>query len=288
MDRSATTRGYPGSLVESLLDRFLARKPRRGVARLVGVCGTQASGKSTLCAQLVAAARARGVRALTLALDDYYLTRGERRALARRAHPLLATRGVPGTHDAKRLGRTLDALRAGRVAGLRLPRFDKGKDTRVPPSRERRLRAAPELVLVEGWCVGVPPQTRSALARPVNALELGEDPSGDWRKWVDARLRREYVPVWRRFDALLLLAAPSFEIVRRWRGEPERELRRRRGATHAMSEAQLDRFVMHYERLTRHALQVVPRLADVVVRLDLRRRVVGVSARSGETERTSG
>lgn len=267
-------RRYPDPLVRDLLARCLAL---RGAVRIVGVCGTQASGKTTLCAQLVEAARARGVRALTLALDDFYLTRGERRALARRVHPLLATRGVPGTHDALRLGRTLDALRRGRIAGLRLPRFDKGRDTRVAPSRERRLRAAPELVLVEGWCVGVPPQAPTALAHAVNALEREEDADGRWRAWVNARLARDYVPVWKRFDALLLLAAPSFEVVRRWRGEPERALRRRRGATRAMSEAELDRFVMHYERLTRHALRVVPRLADITVRLDARRKVLAVS-----------
>ena len=270
-------RQYPEPLVQSLLDRCLALPSRRNGARIVGVNGTQASGKTTLCAQLVEAARVRGVRALALALDDYYLTRGERRILARSVHPLLATRGVPGTHDARRLGNTLDALRAGRVAGLRLPRFDKGRDTRVPPSRERRLRAAPELVLVEGWCVAVPPQAKPALARPVNALERDEDPAGTWRRWVNARLVRDYVPVWRRFDALLMLAAPSFEVVREWRGQPERLLRRRKGATHAMSEAQLDRFVMHYERLTRHALRTVPSLADVVVELDARRRVQGVA-----------
>jgi len=34
-----------------------------------------------------------------LSLDDFYLGHAARLQLARDIHPLLATRGVPGTHD---------------------------------------------------------------------------------------------------------------------------------------------------------------------------------------------
>ena len=65
---------------------------------------------------------------------------------------------------------------------------------------------------------------------------------------------------------------PEFEIVRRWRGEQEAKLRAEgRGG---MSEAELDRFVQHYERLTRHILADMPDYADLVIRLDAERRVV--------------
>jgi D-glycerate 3-kinase len=278
MRRDASTRpGYDRPTVDALLDALLPRLPARRAA-LVGLSGLQASGKSTLAAQLAAAARERGVATEVLALDDFYLGRRDRAALAREVHPLLATRGVPGTHDIALLAETTRALRiASPRRPARIPRFDKGSDTRMPPSRWRRVTSPPRLILLEGWCVGVPAEPPRALARAVNALERVEDADSRWRTWVNARLAGEYAALWRRFDALIVLAAPSFEIVSRWRDEPERALRRR-GAPRAMSRAALRRFLMHYERLSRHALRVLPARADVLVTLDASRRVERISA----------
>lgn len=256
-----------------MLEALLARLPSRRAPWLVGLSGLQGSGKSTLARQLVAAARKRGVATEVLALDDFYRGRREREALARTVHPLFATRGVPGTHDVALLAKTLDALKNTRTT--RVPRFDKGCDTRLPPSRWRRIATSPRLVLLEGWCVGVPPQSARALQRPVNPFERTDDAGARWRTTVNAHLGAEYAALWRRFDALVVLAAPSFAIVERWRGEPEKRLRAR-GAPRAMSPAALRRFLMHYERLSRHALRTLPPLADIVVRLDAARRVLGI------------
>jgi D-glycerate 3-kinase len=194
-------------------------------------------------------------------------------------HPLLATRGVPGTHDVALLGATVRALRAASARRpARIPRFDKGRDTRVPPSRWRRVGSPPRLILLEGWCIGVPSESPRALARPVNELERREDADARWRTWVNERLAHEYAALWRRLDALIVLAAPGFDIVSRWRDEPERALRRR-GAPSAMSRAALRRFLMHYERLSRHALKTLPALADIVVTLDASRRVRRIGTR---------
>lgn len=278
MRRDASTRaGYDRTTVDALLEALLPRLPARRAA-LVGLSGLQASGKSTLAAQLAAAARERGVATEVLALDDFYLGRRDRAALARDVHPLLATRGVPGTHDVALLAETVQALRRASTRNpARIPRFDKGRDTRLPPSRWRRVTSRPRLILLEGWCIGVPAEPPSALARAVNALERIEDPDARWRTWVNARLNGEYAALWRRMDALIVLAAPSFEIVARWRDEPERALRRR-GAPRAMSRAALRRFLMHYERLSRHALRTLPALADIVVTLDASRRVDAIRA----------
>jgi D-glycerate 3-kinase len=193
-------------------------------------------------------------------------------------HPLLATRGVPGTHDVALLVETVHALSdASSRRPTRIPRFDKGRDTRLPPSRWRRVTSPPKLILLEGWCIGVAPEAERALTRAVNALELREDPDAHWRTWVNVRLAGEYAALWQRLDALIVLCAPSFEIVSRWRDEPERALRKR-GAPRAMSRATLRRFLMHYERLSRHALRTLPALADIVVALDASRRVESIRA----------
>ena len=276
MRNDATTHaGYADAVVAAVL----ADAARTG-AWLTGVSGLQGSGKSTLAAQLVVAAQRAGLAALALSIDDFYLGRAARRRLARDVHPLLATRGVPGTHDVALLQATLDALRTATPrAPARVPRFDKGRDTRLPPSRWRSVPRRPDLVVLEGWCVGVPPQPAAALRTPVNRLERDEDRDGRWRRWVNARLERDYVPLWRRLDRLVLLQAPDYAIVRRWRDEQERALRRRH-APRALSPAALRRFLMHYERLSRQALKTLPAVADLRIVLDARRRVRTLIVRS--------
>jgi D-glycerate 3-kinase len=253
--------------------------PHRSGPRLIGVSGLQGSGKSTLAAQGVAAARAAGLPALALSIDDFYLGRAERRRLARDVHPLLATRGVPGTHDVALLQHTLDALAGASVRRpVRVPSFDKGRDTRVAPSRWRRVTAPPRVVLLEGWCIGVPAQPTAALERPLNALEADEDRHGEWRRWVNRQLALHYEPLWSRLDRLALLQAPRFDVVARWRDEQERALRRRH-APRALSPAALRRFLMHYERLSRQALRTLPARADLRIVLDAWRRPLRVVRR---------
>ncbi len=268
-----TQPGYDDATVDAVLGAILKRAPTPRVAPLVGLSGLQGSGKSTLARQIAAMARTRGILIEVLALDDFYFGRRARAALARTVHPLLATRGVPGTHDVALLERTLRVLRkATPRQPARIPRFDKGRDTRLPPSRWTRIARAPQWILLEGWCVGIPPQRASELARPVNALERREDARGVWRRYVNQQLAGDYARLWHRLDTLVVLAAPNFAIVERWRDEAERALRRR-GAPRAMSATALRRFLMHYERLSRHALRALPRIADIVVTLDEARRV---------------
>lgn len=223
---------------------------------VVGLAGAQGSGKTTMAERLAGALGGRGLRTAVLALDDFYLTRAQRDALARRVHPLLATRGVPGTHDLDLLNAALDALLAGRPASL--ARFDKAADDRAAGLR---VEPPADVVLLEGWCVGARPQPAEALAAPVNALEREHDPDGRWRRWVNARLENEYAALWRRLDLRLLLRAPSFDVVARWRGEQEAHLGPR-----AMTAPQLAGFIAHYERITCWMLGDCP--ADLVIALD--------------------
>jgi D-glycerate 3-kinase len=266
-----TQAGYPDVVIATVLALLAGRD--RALPRLIGLSGLQGSGKSTLAAQLVAQARIAGIEALALSIDDFYFGRAARLRLARDVHPLLATRGVPGTHDIGLLLQTLAALQtASAEAPARVPRFDKGRDTRLPPSLWRRVARAPHLIILEGWCVGVPAQSATALRRPLNRLEREEDRDARWRGWVNMQLARHYAPLWQRLDRLLMLQAPDYAIVTRWRDEQERVLRAR-AAPRAMSPAALRRFLMYYERLSRQALRTLPAIADLRVVLDSKRRV---------------
>src|SRR5690606_4848540 len=181
---AASPQGFDAGLVARVLDDALAAG-----ACVYGLSGLQGSGKSTLAAQLVVEAGRRGLRALALSLDDFYLDAPGRAALARDVHPLLATRGPPGTHDVALACAVLDALRAGRP--VRVPRFDKLADRRLPPAQWSPVERA-DLVLFEGWCLGAPAEADAALAAPLNRLEREEDGDGRWRRWCNAALARDY------------------------------------------------------------------------------------------------
>ncbi|ATQ41983.1 kinase [Caulobacter mirabilis] len=228
-----------------LLDLVADLAEARGRPPLIGIAGAQGSGKTTL-----ARAAAQRLGGVAFSLDDVYLTKAERAALGREVHPLLATRGPPGTHDLALAERTIDALMAG--APTALPRFDKLADDRAEPLR---VDAPVRVVLMEGWCLGATPQDAAALAEPVNILEGEEDEDGAWRTYVNDALAGAYQTFFGRFDAVLHLAAPSFDTVLDWRCEQEAGLLglKREDLPPARREA-LVRFIQHFERITRHML----------------------------------
>lgn len=268
--------GYSDAVVGAVADQVVTCLHGRPNALRVGISGLQGSGKSTLALQLQALLDQRGVTTTRFSLDDFYLTHGERLRLAREVHQLLATRGVPGTHDFKWLADVLDQLSsASTLRPVMVPRFDKQNDDRAAPNQWQTVTSPPDVILFEGWCIGVPAQSDAELVSPVNALERDEDIDGIWRRWVNAMLREHYEPLWRSLDLLIVLQAPSFDVVARWRGEAERE-RHEQGDASAMLDDELARFIVHFERLSRQALKTLPSFADLSLRLDADRNVLAV------------
>jgi D-glycerate 3-kinase len=241
---------------------------------VVGLCGAQGSGKSTAAAALVEILQQEDLPAVALSIDDFYLPRAERAALASTVHPLLMTRGVPGTHDVELALATIDSLACDEPTLL--PSFDKATDDRRPRAQWRSCQGPVRVVILEGWCVGAQPQTATQLAAPINALERNEDADGRWRGHVNTALTDRYPALFNRLSPLTLLAAPSFEVVQRWRTEQEHRLRekveREGGDTsRVMSDNAIARFIAHYERVTRHILAEMPQRADHVISLDAQR-----------------
>ncbi|AFU98217.1 kinase-like protein [Simiduia agarivorans] len=261
--------------------------------QILGINGSQGSGKSTLAAWLVAALTDQGIPALALSMDDFYLGKAARTLLANRVHPLLGTRGVPGTHDVARAIEVLDALKECKTPII--PRFDKAIDDCVPASHLEPLHHPVKIIVLEGWCLGAQPQAEAALMHPINALERDEDQQGQWRSWVNRQLAQTYQAWFQRVDRWVMLRAPSFECVAQWRWQQEQKLWQkhklagmlqqtdhRGGSTTSglMTREQVQRFVQYYERLTTHMLHEMPDRVEHLYQLDDRRNIIHEHHRS--------
>lgn len=233
----------------------------------VGVQGTQGSGKSTLADFLrLIFEREYHLQCAVLSIDDFYLTWQERQNLAKQVHPLFVTRGVPGTHDIALAHQTINTLRAlphGEIQSL--VRFEKAIDDRAPIASWPIIQGPVNIIILEGWCVGLTAQPQSTLSTPVNTLEAIEDGDAGWRRHANQQLEQTYSPLFKELNKLIVLNAPSFECVYQWRLLQEEKLREKTPTEQQdklLSPDQVKRFISHYQRLTEHALASLPTQAD--------------------------
>ncbi len=252
---------------------WVHRQKTVGKPLLLGVNGAQGSGKSTLCAFLqLILAEAYGYRVTGFSIDDIYLTRTERERLGRETHPLLVTRGVPGTHDIALGRQTLQKLFDPAGGPVAMPAFDKALDDRRPQTEWTEYEGPADIVIFEGWCVGAKPQAEAELSEPVNPLERDEDSDGIWRSYVNRQLQGPYADLSGQIDRLIMLKVPDMECVYEWRSLQEQKLAGKTALTdgkqRTMDAEGLRRFIMHYERITRHTLAEMPGRADLTLFLD--------------------
>ena len=250
-------------------ERLSARAKQSDRPVIVGLNGAQGSGKSTL-SELLAELLPLffEVDCHVLSIDDFYLSRAQRKKLGAAVHPLLATRGVPGTHDCQRLSEALDACSEYSSGEIALPIFDKLKDDRTKKVQKINIGARSAVVLLEGWCVGIPAQSSLDLAVPTSSFEFSNDNLGIWRAYVNEQLATVYADLFNRLDYLSMLKPPCFEAVLDWRVEQEVRLIAKRRAVGSddslkgMNVKQVSEFVENFRRLTCHAMATLPDLAN--------------------------
>lgn len=243
---------------------------------IIGVNGSQGSGKSTLTAFLKEyLTQLHNLNVAVISLDDFYYSKPIRQELADQVHPLLKTRGVPGTHDTKQLAQVLSSLKKGQ--SIRLPRFNKATDNPEPFSNWPKAEANVDIAILEGWCLGCTAQPKEQLIEPINDLEHNEDPQGVWRAYANTKLKQDYQPLYELFDFWLMLKAPEFGAVSDWRKQQESKLKASVGsnknASGIMTDSEIDRFIQHFQRLTEVGLRRLPRNMDLTLELDHNRAI---------------
>jgi len=233
----------------------------------ISINGAQGTGKSTLTHFLKHLIEAEaGFSVAEISLDDFYLTRAERKQLATSIHPLLQTRGAPGTHDIELMENTISMLLEGRRCMI--PRFNKAMDDRHNEDEWTTSNKDTNIVLFEGWCNHSPAQTSDELLIPVNELESEHDKEGVWRHYANDNLKRYHEKIFNYADMNIMLKAPDFENIFKWRSLQEEKLKQSTQSSkesQIMSSDKLKRFIQHYERITRNTLQHLPDTADIVI-----------------------
>lgn len=254
----------------------------------VGVNGAQGSGKSTVSAFLAYyLTHHHNKTCVVMSLDDFYLSQSDRFALSIKVHPLLKTRGVPGTHDVDLIAKTLNRL--SEYGTVSIPQFDKATDNPKPVTEWPIVNTPIDIVILEGWCWGVAPQSNNQLAPPINSLEKDQDALGNWRNFVNQQLKSEYQSLHNMMNYWVMLQAPSFSCVEGWRIEQEHKLKSRHtesnkdiasnsSASGIMTDDQIRAFIMHFQRLTQHSLNTLPAKVDCLYALDIQRKIISARA----------
>lgn len=236
---------------------------------IIGINGAQGAGKTTFSKLLkVVLEQKFGMKVVQLSIDDFYLSRTDREELAKSVHPLLITRGVPGTHDVRMAESVLSSLSTAQENSVTIiPRFNKAMDDPYPQSQWDRFVGRPNVILFDGWFMGAIEQKETELLNPVNDLEKLEDPYCIWRRYVNSQLKDNYKSLFDKIDLLVMLKVSSFDKVYEWRLLQEEKLRivtANKENNHVMSKDELVRFISHYERLTKFILKEMPSRADML------------------------
>ncbi len=245
--------------------------------KIIGLTGGQGTGKSTISNILkIILKEAYQLETVIFSIDDFYRTLNERKTMSKNISPLFFTRGVPGTHDTEMLYNSIKNLKNYKFKKFLIPRFDKSNDDRLTKSRWLKVKKKPNIVIFEGWCVGVTAQKKKDLINPINKLEKQKDNKRIWREKVNLELRNNYKKIFNLIDKLIFLKVPSFKYIFKWRLLQEKKLRITSKGKKIMTDKQISNFIMYYERLTKHMLKILPKKADTVINIDKKHRLKSI------------
>jgi len=242
---------------------------KKGKTLFIGLSASQGSGKTTVANILRIILKNFFRRKIcVLSIDDFYKTLKDRKKMAEDEHNLFKTRGVPGTHDVHLIKDFFTSLKEKKFKKIKLPKFNKAIDDRVKKSQWQTINKKPEIVLLEGWCVGAKAESNNSLKKPINILERKEDKYLIWRKFVNKQLKKDYKKVFSMIDHYIFMRAPNFKIVFRWRLLQEKKLKKKiKYKQQIMSYKNIKRFIMFYQRVTLRMIKDLSKTASVVMTL---------------------
>ncbi|MBD2301839.1 glycerate kinase [Nostoc sp. FACHB-190] len=230
-----------------------------------GILGVQGTGKTTMCQVLSLILQQLGYRSLSWSLDDLYKTYSDRLILVQQ-DPRLIWRGPPRTHDVDLGLNVLEQIRQGETS-VTVPRFDKslyaGAGDRTTPEIVTNI----DIVLFEGWFVGVRPIDPKAFE--ITPPPIITDADKAFARDMNQQLSN-YLPLWDCLDSLILLYPTDYRSSLEWRKQAEQQMVA--AGKSGMSDSQIEEFVNYFWRSLHPELFLKPMLrspsvADVVIEI---------------------
>ena len=256
---------------------WISKKTNRKRTIIIGLAGGQGSGKTTISSILTLILKKYfKLNVFKVSIDDFYKTRKDRRILSITKHPLLMTRGVPGTHDIDLMLRFFTKVKSKNFKKIEIPKFNKAIDDRYKKNFWYKLKSKPDVVIFEGWCVGAKAQTINQLKKPVNSLERVYDQRIKWRSYVNNQLKTKYNILFKQLDGLLYLKAKNFNLLKKWRLKQERKLMaktRNKRNLKIMSSGDLLNFMQTYQRITQQMFKDATKSSSVIMNLNSKHQI---------------
>ena len=254
------------------VSQWISKKVSKKKPFIIGLAGGQGSGKTTISSILsIILKKYFKLSVFVISIDDFYKTRKDRRILSKNKHPLLITRGVPGTHDINLMLNFFKKIKSKKFNTFEVPRFNKSIDDRYKKSLWYRIKSKPDVIIFEGWCVGAKAQSISQLKKPINSLEKKYDQRVKWRKYVNNQLKTKYKDLFKQLDGLLYLKAKNFNLLKEWRLKQERKLwiqTKIKKNLKIMSSEDVINFMQTYQRITQQMFKDALKSSSIIMNLN--------------------
>ena len=226
-----------------------------GRTPIQGILGSQGTGKTSLTHILSLLLEYLGYTTAIISLDDLYKTYTERQKL-KEVDPRLIWRGPPGTHDID-LG--IDVItqciqRNSSDEKIMIPRFDKSAYNGAGDRDKPEIISAADIVLFDGWFLGVRPIAEIKLEQKMYPILTPEDVQ--FAKDCNQRLK-DYLPLWDKIDRLLVLYPQDYRVCKEWRKEAEHKMIAK-GHT-GMSDLEIEEFVDYFWRSLHPFMSLISR-----------------------------
>ena len=255
---------------------------KKGRTLILGLSGSQGSGKTMVTGILqIILKKFFKKNIYIISIDDFYKTLRDRNRMSQQKHSLFKTRGVPGTHDINLIKNFFISVKRKKFKKIKLPKFNKSIDDRSKKNYWHNINKRPEIIILEGWCVGAKPQIISSLRKPVNILERHEDKDLIWRKYANEKLKKEYKEVFAMIDYFVFMKVPNFKMVFKWRLLQESKLKKKfHYKKKIMTYSAIKRFIMFYQRITLQMMKDLSKSASIVLLLKKNHEIKRVLFRS--------
>ncbi len=251
---------------------WISKKANIKKPYFVGLAGGQGTGKTTTSSLIkIILSKYFKLDVFRISIDDFYKTRKERISLSKRIHPMLLTRGVPGTHDINMMLNFFKKSKSKKFKRLKLPIFNKAIDDRFSKKHWYDLKKKPDVIIFEGWCVGAKSEKNNTLKKTINSMEKTKDQKQIWRKYVNDQLKTKYKKLYSQLNCLIYLKAKDFSLLQKWRLKQERKLwvkSKKNLNTKIMSKDDVLTFMQTYQRVTQNMFKYTPKYASVIINLN--------------------